>query len=149
MKRHSNRDKNMKGYVDHASVERRTPAPCVPTYRGVSKTRRHGGLWCVQKYAWYDELWIHLVSLPEALKDTRSGLAQMLPDKYGPQNYYGLPDGMTYEQAVALVKTLKDAERAKPTEKCHFCGKPFNSYRKKYDHLRYHRRSGHKPLVSV
>ena len=109
MKRHTNRDKNMKGFVDHAVVKKRIPLPECPPTRPAKLVRngRHGGMWCVREYTWCGFTSFSPTSLQAALRDIQGVLAKTFPDMYGADRYHGLPDGMPYEVAKDLIRVLK------------------------------------------
>ena len=149
MKRHTERDKNMKGFAEHAVVEKRTPLPECPSIRA-AKSHRHGGLWCVRQYRWLGILDFQVVSLQAAQRDGRGLLAQRLPEIYSPDTYHGYPGGMTYKKAKELAKTLRQAQdKLHRNSICPFCLRRLWVYRDIDDHISWHKEHGHQLKVSV
>jgi len=138
VKRHSNRDKGMKGYEEHFSVLYRGPAPDAPMEAARKRTRRHGGLFCVGPY-------LVPVSVQAAQRDMRRALASSCPGRYGPQNYHGL-EGLDYAVANDLARALRWEVSLFERERCWFCGNRIRRYTSLADHVRWHRQQGHKPL---
>ena len=99
MRRHSSRDKDMKGFVDHASVTRREPAP--EEHRVSNHRRNHKGLFCVDSY-------FMVISVAAAIRDIR--LRQGWPC-FKTGIFYGI-EGLDYETARELARELRRGRKA-------------------------------------